>query len=106
MLTLSHRKRLLNAKIKENIIRLLKENGAEIRINKMLHACMIMFDDIAAIILSADTDSERLDDQRQAGIYTTDRVIVRNGDNILRQDTGRTKTILTPNNGQTISQNP
>ncbi len=62
MLTLSHRKRLLNAKIKENIIRLLKENGAEIRINKMLHACMIIFDDIAAIILSADTDSERLDD--------------------------------------------
>lgn len=56
---------------------MLKQSGAEIRIHPMAHARMIVFDDIVAIISSADLDSEGLSNQRQAGIYTTDKVVVR-----------------------------
>jgi len=55
----------------------LKKLGAEIKINPMTHARMIVFDDLAAIISSADLDSEGLNNQRQAGVYTTDKIVVR-----------------------------
>ena len=55
----------------------LKRLGAEIRVHSMAHARMIAFDDLAAIISSADLDSEGLNNQRQAGIYTTDKAVVR-----------------------------
>jgi phosphatidylserine/phosphatidylglycerophosphate/cardiolipin synthase-like enzyme len=51
--------------------------GAEIRYDKMLHARIIIFDDIAAIISSADLDSEGLNNQKQAGILTLDKIVVR-----------------------------
>ncbi len=55
----------------------LKKLGAEIKVHPMAHARMIIFDDLAAIISSADLDSEGLNNQRQAGIYTTDKTVVR-----------------------------
>jgi hypothetical protein len=43
----------------------------------MLHARLIIFDDIAAIIPSADLDSEGLNNQKQAGILSFDKIVVR-----------------------------
>ncbi|MGC8670862.1 MAG: phospholipase D-like domain-containing protein, partial [Thermoprotei archaeon] len=54
----------------------LRSNGAEIRYNDMVHARLIIIDDVAAIVSSADLDSEGLLNQRQAGIYTFDRGVV------------------------------
>ena len=58
-------------------VKALKQSGVSIKINNMAHARMIIFDDLAAIISSADLDSEGLINQRQAGIYIADRIIVR-----------------------------
>ena len=54
----------------------LKSLGAEVKINTMCHARLIVFDDIAAIVSSADLDSEGLNNQKQAGIFTIDRTVV------------------------------
>jgi phosphatidylserine/phosphatidylglycerophosphate/cardiolipin synthase-like enzyme len=43
----------------------------------MLHARLIIFDDIASIISSADLDSEGLNNQKQAGILLFDKIVVR-----------------------------
>jgi phosphatidylserine/phosphatidylglycerophosphate/cardiolipin synthase-like enzyme len=43
----------------------------------MLHARLIIFDDIAAIISSADLDSEGLNNQKQDGILSFDKIVVR-----------------------------
>ena len=56
---------------------ILSQLGAEIRYDKMLHARMIIFDDIAAIISSADLDSEGLNNQKQAGVLTLDKIVIR-----------------------------
>lgn len=64
-------------KAHEDAVNMLKQMGAEVKAHKMAHARMVIFDDIAAIISSADLDSEGLNNQRQAGIYTTDKVVVR-----------------------------
>lgn len=64
-------------KTHRDAIEALKQLGAEIRIHSMAHARIIIFDDLAAIISSADLDAEGLSNQRQAGIYTTDKTVVR-----------------------------
>ncbi|MCS7373828.1 MAG: phospholipase D family protein [archaeon GB-1845-036] len=56
---------------------ILRKHGAEVKYDKMLHARLIIFDDIAAIISSADLDGEGLNNQRQAGIFTTDKIIIK-----------------------------
>lgn len=66
-----------DSKAHRDALEALKQLGAEIRIHKMAHARMIVFDDLAAIISSADLDSEGLNNQRQASIYTTDKTVVR-----------------------------
>jgi phosphatidylserine/phosphatidylglycerophosphate/cardiolipin synthase-like enzyme len=43
----------------------------------MAHARLIIFDEDAVIITSADLDVEGLDNQRQIGIYTIDKNIIR-----------------------------
>jgi hypothetical protein len=40
----------------------------------MLHARLIIFEDIAAIISSADLDSEGLNNQKQAGILLFEKL--------------------------------
>jgi len=64
-------------KAQEDALSILSQLGAEIRYDKMLHARMIIFDDIAAVISSADLDSEGLNNQKQAGILTLDKIVVR-----------------------------
>jgi len=66
-----------DSKAHRDALEALKQLGAEIRIHRMAHARMIIFDDLAAIISSADLDSEGLNNQRQAGVYTTDKTVVR-----------------------------
>jgi len=66
-----------DSKAHRDALEALKQLGAEIRIHKMAHARMVVFDDLVAIISSADLDSEGLNNQRQAGIYTTDKAVVR-----------------------------
>jgi phosphatidylserine/phosphatidylglycerophosphate/cardiolipin synthase-like enzyme len=55
---------------------ILNQLGAEIKYDNMLHARLIVFDDIAVIVSSADLDSEGLNNQKQAGILSFDRVVV------------------------------
>jgi hypothetical protein len=43
----------------------------------MVHARFIVFDEIAAIIMTADLDANGLDNQRQIGLYITDRATVK-----------------------------
>jgi phosphatidylserine/phosphatidylglycerophosphate/cardiolipin synthase-like enzyme len=64
-------------KAKVEALSMLAQQGAEIRYDNMLHARIIIFDDIAAIISSADLDSEGLNNQKQAGILTFDKVVIR-----------------------------
>jgi hypothetical protein len=64
-------------KAHEDALSILKQLGAEIRYDNMLHARLIIFDDIAAIISSADLDSEGLNNQKQAGILSFDKIVVR-----------------------------
>ena len=64
-------------KAKVEALSMLAQLGAEIRYDNMLHARIIIFDDIAAIISSADLDSEGLNNQKQAGILTFDKVVIR-----------------------------
>lgn len=64
-------------KAQEDAITMLKNLGAEVKVDKMMHARVVIFDDIAAIISSADLDSEGLNNQRQMGIFTTDKVVVK-----------------------------
>jgi len=47
----------------------------------MLHARIIIFDDVAVIISSADLDSEGLNNQKQAGILSFDKIVVRDAIN-------------------------
>jgi len=54
----------------------LKGMGASIKTDNMMHARLIIFDDVAAIISSADLDSEGLNNQRQIGILTTDKITI------------------------------
>jgi len=67
----------VDRKAHHEALNVLKQLGAEIRYDKMLHARIVIFDDIAAIISSADLDSEGLNNQKQAGILTFDRIVVR-----------------------------
>lgn len=69
--------RKADKKSQEDALSILSQLGAEIRYDKMLHARIIIFDDIAAIISSADLDSEGLNNQKQAGILTLDKIVVR-----------------------------
>ena len=55
----------------------LKGMGASIKTDNMMHARLIIFDDVAAIISSADLDSEGLNNQRQIGILTTDKITIK-----------------------------
>ena len=64
-------------KAQSDALEALKQNGIEIKIHKMAHARMIVFDDLVAIVSSADLDSQGLNNQRQAGIFTTDKTVVR-----------------------------
>jgi len=64
-------------KAHEDALSILKQLGAEIRYENMLHAKLIIFDDIAAIVSSADLDSEGLNNQKQAGILSFDKIVVR-----------------------------
>lgn len=54
----------------------LKSLGAEVKINTMCHARITVFDDVAAIVSSADLDGEGLNNQKQAGIFTIDKTVV------------------------------
>jgi hypothetical protein len=69
--------RKTDKKAQEDALSMLSQLGAEIRYDKMLHARIIIFDDVAAIISSADLDSEGLNNQKQAGILTLDKIVVR-----------------------------
>jgi len=69
--------RKTDKKAQEDALSMLSQLGAEIRYDKMLHARMIIFDDMAAIISSADLDSEGLNNQKQAGVLTFDKIVVR-----------------------------
>lgn len=69
--------RKTDKKAHEDALSMLRQLGAEIRYDKMLHARIIIFDDVAAIILSADLDSEGLNNQKQAGVFTIDKIVVR-----------------------------
>ena len=69
--------RKADKKAQEDALSMLSQLGAEIRYDKMLHARIIIFDDVAAIISSADLDSEGLNNQKQAGILTLDKIVVR-----------------------------
>jgi hypothetical protein len=64
-------------KAQEDALSMLNQLGAEIKYDKMLHARIIIFDDVAAIISSADLDSEGLNNQKQAGVLTLDKIVVR-----------------------------
>jgi hypothetical protein len=64
-------------KAHEDALKSLRENNIEIKYNNMAHARLIIFDEDAVIITSADLDVEGLDNQRQIGIYTTDKNIIR-----------------------------
>jgi len=64
-------------KAHEDAISVLKQLGAEIKYDKMLHARLIIFDDIAVLVSSADLDAEGLNNQKQAGILSFDKVVVR-----------------------------
>lgn len=63
-------------KAQTDSIATLKSLGAEVKINTMCHARIIVFDDVAAIVSSADLDGEGLNNQKQAGIFTLDKSVV------------------------------
>jgi hypothetical protein len=69
--------RKTDKKAHEDALSQLSQLGVEIKYDKMLHARVIIFDDVAAIISSADLDSEGLNNQKQAGILTLDKIVVR-----------------------------
>lgn len=48
--------RRTDKKAHNDALNILKQMGAEIRMDKMLHARFVIFDDIAAIISSADLE--------------------------------------------------
>jgi hypothetical protein len=68
-------------KAHEDALSILKQLGAEIKYDNMLHARIIIFDDVAVIISSADLDSEGLNNQKQAGILSFDKIVVRDAIN-------------------------
>lgn len=55
----------------------LQKPGINIKTNNMLHARILVVGDREAIIGSSDLKTDSLDQNREAGIYTTDPVIVR-----------------------------
>jgi hypothetical protein len=64
-------------KAHEDALKTLRERGVELRVNNMVHCRLIVFDEEAAIITTADLDAEGLDNQRQIGVYITDRATVK-----------------------------
>jgi uncharacterized protein YbjT (DUF2867 family) len=58
-------------------IEFLRKNNVEVKFNNMAHARFIVFDEIAAIVMTADLDANGLDNQRQIGLYITDRATVK-----------------------------
>jgi len=61
----------------EDALKTLREKGVELRVNNVVHCRLIVFDEEAAIITTADLDAEGLDNQRQIGVYITDRATVK-----------------------------
>jgi len=64
-------------KAHEDALKNLREKGVEVRVNNMAHCRFMIFDDEVAIITTADLDAEGLDNQRQIGVYITDRATVK-----------------------------
>ncbi len=64
-------------KAHDDAVSILRQLGAEVKFDRMLHARMVIFDDIAVIVSSADLDSEGLSNQKQAGILSFDKTVVR-----------------------------
>jgi hypothetical protein len=64
-------------KAHEDALKNLREKGVEVRVNNMAHCRFMIFNDEVAIITTADLDAEGLDNQRQIGVYITDRATVR-----------------------------
>jgi hypothetical protein len=64
-------------KAHEDASKTLREKGVELRVNNVVHCRLIVFDEEAAIITTADLDAEGLDNQRQIGVYITDRATVK-----------------------------
>jgi hypothetical protein len=64
-------------KTHEDALKTLREKGVELRVNNMVHCRFIVFDEETAIITTADLDAEGLDNQRQIGVYITDRATVK-----------------------------
>lgn len=64
-------------KAHDDAVSILRQLGAEVKFDRMLHARMVIFDDIAVIVSSADLDSEGLSNQKQAGILSFDKIVVR-----------------------------
>lgn len=64
-------------KAQDDALHILKQLGAEVKYDKMMHSRIIIFDDLASIVSSADLDSEGLNNQKQAGVYSTDRTVNR-----------------------------
>lgn len=64
---------------KEHIdaIKYLRDNYVEVKFNNMAHARFIVFDEDVAIVMTADLDVNGLDNQRQIGVYITDRGTVK-----------------------------
>jgi hypothetical protein len=69
--------RKTDKKAHEDALKTLRERGVELRVNNMVHCRLIVFDEEAAIITTADLDAEGLDNQRQIGVYITDRATVK-----------------------------
>jgi hypothetical protein len=61
----------------KDAIEFLRKNNVEVKFNDMAHARFIVFDEIAAIVMTADLDANGLDNQRQIGFYITDRATVK-----------------------------
>jgi phosphotransferase system IIB component len=66
-----------NKKAHEDALKTLGEKGVELRVNNVVHCRLIVFDEEVAIISTADLDAEGLDNQRQIGVYITDRATVK-----------------------------
>jgi phosphatidylserine/phosphatidylglycerophosphate/cardiolipin synthase-like enzyme len=64
-------------KAHEDALKTLREKGVELGVNNVVHCRLIVFDEEAAIITTADLDAEGLDNQRQIGVYITDRATVK-----------------------------
>ncbi|MCR6624535.1 MAG: phospholipase D-like domain-containing protein [archaeon YNP-LCB-024-027] len=58
-------------------IKYLRDNYVEVKFNNMAHARFIVFDEDVAIVMTADLDVNGLDNQRQIGVYITDRATVK-----------------------------